>query len=233
MKHFTRRIVYYPRGINTNVFRMFLMFVFATDSEWYSYIIMHSLSDAIKFVGLNDNFIQQSPKQKNRNKSAMFSSWVALTAYVNACCKDVFHTFNNYLKIRNRALYAFLDVLLNILAKSSNRPLTFYRFSSNPQTIVQFYLHPQIGRCASQLRHQKVDKTLNITSRMCRWTQVPPFLKFTKFSIIVTICEKTLFEIANFHEQYHFTTKVKEWRNGFMQKWTLFLYDNCCYGTKC
>ena len=78
-----------------------------------------------------------------------------------------------------------LSDCINILAKSSNWPLTFYRFSSNPQIILQFYLHPQIGRYVSQPRHQRVwwfDKSLNSTSRMRLCTQVPLFLKFTKLS---------------------------------------------------
>ena len=69
-----------------------------------------------------------------------------------------------------------------ILSKSSNWPISFYRFSSNPQTILQFYLHPQIGRVSVNIDIVRFDKILNITSKMRRWTQVPPFLKFTIFS---------------------------------------------------
>ena len=43
-----------------------------------------------------------------------------------------------------------------ILSKSSNRPLSFYQFSSKPYAIPQICLHSQVGEYVSTLDHQKV-----------------------------------------------------------------------------
>ena len=79
-----------------------------------------------------------------------------------------------------------IDLIINIgqsyiLDKSSNRPLRFCQFSSKPKSALQLYLHLQIGWCVSQIRHKNVLQ--NSEHCRMRWrTQVPPFLKFTKFS---------------------------------------------------
>ena len=64
------------------------------------------------------------------------------TARTGRLC-DKYHNLVNWLK-------------QCILANSSTRPLTFYRFPSKPKTVLQCYLHPQIGRSVSQLRHKKI-----------------------------------------------------------------------------
>ena len=46
------------------------------------------------------------------------------------------------------------------------------------------------------------------------------------------ICQKSLSEISNYHEQNHFITKAYDWRNTFIQKWTLFQHNSGCYGSK-
>ena len=74
---------------------------------------------------------------------------------------------------------------------------------------------------------------LNITSSIRRWTQVPPFLKMIKFSILSQFVKKITFEISRFNEQNHFITKAYAWRNSLMQKWTLFLRDSGRYGSAC
>ena len=45
-----------------------------------------------------------------------------------------------------------------------------------------------------------------------------PIFKIHKIQHFVTICENTLFELSNIHEQNHFITKAYDWRKGFMQK---------------
>ena len=105
-----------------------------------------------------------------------------------------------------------------ILAKSSNRPLPFYRFYSKPKTILQFYLHPKIGRCVSQLRHQKVCQNSQHCIQDALMNTGTPIFKIHKFQHFVTFCEKSIFEISNFHKQNHFITKAYDCRNRLMQK---------------
>ena len=76
-------------------------------------------------------------------KMPLNQHWFHTTHYYRCC--------STYL-----AIHAECRLGCYILTESSNRPLTFNRFSSKPKRILQFYLHPQIGRCVSQLRHQMV-----------------------------------------------------------------------------
>ena len=118
-----------------------------------------------------------------------------------------------------------------ILAKSSNRPLTFRRFSSKLKSILLFYLHPQIGRYVNQLKHQKVWQNSEHYIQDALMNTSTPIFKIHKSHQFVTICQKSLSEISNF--QNHFITKAYDWRNTFIQKWTLFQHDSGCYGSKC
>ena len=107
-----------------------------------------------------------------------------------------------------------------ILAKSSKRPLTFYRFSSKPKIILQFYLHPQIDRCVSQLRHWQFWQNSKHCIQDAPMNTGTPIFKIHKFQHFVTFCEKSTVEISNFHKQIHFITKAYDCRNRLMQKWT-------------
>ena len=51
-----------------------------------------------------------------------------------------------------------------------------------------------------------------------------PIFKIHKIQHFDTIRETSLFEIANFHEQNHFITKVYDGRNRSMQNGTFFLH---------
>ena len=95
-----------------------------------------------------------------------------------------------------------------ILAKSSYRPLTFCRFSSTPKSILQFYLHPHIGRCVSQLKHQKVWQNSEHYIQDAPMNTGTPIFKIHKIQHFITICQKSLSEISCFHEQNLFITQV-------------------------
>ena len=60
-----------------------------------------------------------------------------------------------------------------------------------------------------------------------------PIFKIHKIELFVTICEKSLFEISNFHEQNHFIPKALDQINKVMQNLTHFLHDSGRFGSKC
>ena len=97
---------------------------------------------------------------------------------------------------------------LYILDKSSNRPLIFCPFSSKPKSTLQLYLHPQIGRCVSQLRREMVLQNSEHCMQDVPMNTGTPIFKIHKVQHFVTICQKSLTEISNFHEQNHFITKA-------------------------
>ena len=70
----------------------------------------------------------------------------------------------------------------NILAKSSNRPLTLSSIFVKTKINLSSIYIPKLADVSVNLKIKRFDKTLNITSRMRRWTQVPQFSKFTKVS---------------------------------------------------
>ena len=103
----------------------------------------------------------------------------------------------------------------------------------NTQTILQFYLHPQTGRCVSQLRHQTVWRDLYHYIQCVPMNTAIPIFKIHKIQQFVTIWEKSLFEISKSHEQNHFITKAHDWRNRLMQKWKQFLHGSGRFGSNC
>ena len=60
-----------------------------------------------------------------------------------------------------------------------------------------------------------------------------PIFKIHKIQHLVTICEQSLFEISNFHEQNHFFTKAYDCRNRLIQKRTHFLHGSGRFGSLC
>ena len=93
-----------------------------------------------------------------------------------------------------------------ILDKSSNRPLRFCSFSSKPKSTFQLYLHPQIGRFVCQLSHENVLQNSEHCMQDAPMNTGTPIKKIHKIQHFVTICQKSLTEISNFHEQNHFIT---------------------------
>ena len=156
--------------------------------------------------------------------------------------KILFQNLFYYKQVSQRATIAYLSPRWQgqisfqktyILDKSSNRPLSFYPFSSKPTSTLQLYLHPQVGRCVSQFRNEKVLQNSEYYMQDAPMNTGTPIFKIHKIQHFVTVCRKSLPEISNFHEQNHFITKAYDWRNKCIQKWTIFRHDTGCYGPKC
>ena len=96
-----------------------------------------------------------------------------------------------------------------ILAKSSNQPLTFYQCSSKQKTVLQFCLHPQIGRCVCQQTLKGLRKLLILHPGCTNEHRFPHFKNSqnSAFGHNLNLWIIT-FEISNFHEQNHFITKA-------------------------
>ena len=95
-----------------------------------------------------------------------------------------------------------------ILDKSSNWPLKVCRLSSKPKSILQLYLHPPIGRYVSQLRHEKVLQNFEHCMQDAPMNKGVPIFKIHIIQHFVTLCQISLTEIYNFHEQNHFISKA-------------------------
>ena len=121
-----------------------------------------------------------------------------------------------------------------ILAKSSNRPLT-YQFSSKPKNnLAVLFTSPNRQICLSTKGIKRFDKTLNITSRMRRWTQVLPFLEITKFSIWSQFVKDHFLKYPIFRSKTtlslnHMTSDTII----LMQKRTHFLHGSGRFGSQC
>ena len=70
-----------------------------------------------------------------------------------------------------------------ILAKTSNCPLFINFLENQTLSCISIYI-PKQTDVSVYLDIKRFHKTLNTTSRVRRWTQVPPFLWFIKFSIV-------------------------------------------------
>ena len=88
--------------------------------------------------------------------------------------------------------------MIHILAESSNRPLTFYRFSWKPKAILHFYIYPQTDRCVSLLRHQTVSQNSLHYIQGAPMNTGTPIFTIHKIQHFDTIRETSLVEIANF-----------------------------------
>ena len=87
-----------------------------------------------------------------------------------------------------------------ILAKSSKWPLTICRLPLKPKQILQFYLNPQIGRCASQFRHQTVWQNSEYYIQDAPMNTGTPIFKIHKIQYFVTISKRSLPKISSFHK---------------------------------
>ena len=71
-----------------------------------------------------------------------------------------------------------------ILTKVLTSHLLFTDFLPNQKQSRSSIYISRITHVSVILNIKKFNKILSFTSRMRRWTQIPPFLKFTKFSIV-------------------------------------------------